>query len=77
MISDFEDSGIGHLVEQSKDTMMNMVYNAIVNNEHDAIYNNSPVEERLEALQNVIRYFEDTEEYEKCFNIKKIIDKIC
>lgn len=77
MISDFEDSGIQHLIEGSKDTMMNMVYEAIMRNEEDAIYSNTPIEEKVTALNNVLGYFETTEEYEKCYNIKKIIDKIC
>lgn len=77
MISDFEDSGIQNLIEGSKDTMMNMVYEAIMRNEEDAIYSNSPIEEKVTALNNVLGYFETTEEYEKCYNIKKIIDKIC
>ena len=77
MISDFEDSGIKHLIEGSKDTMMNMVYEAIMRNEEDAIYSNTPIEEKVTALNNVLGYFETTEEYEKCHNIKKIIDKIC
>lgn len=77
MISDFEDSGIGHLIEGSKDTMMNMIYKAIVNNEQDALSSNTPTDEKMAALTNVLQYFEGTEEYEKCFNLKKIIDKIC
>lgn len=77
MISDFEDSGIQNLIEGSKDTMMNMVYEAIMRNEEDAIYSNTPIEEKVTALNNVLGYFETTEEYEKCYNIKKIIDKIC
>ena len=77
MISDFEDNGITNLVENSKDAMMNMVYKALMSNEQEALNSNTPVDEKLEALKNVLSYFENTEEYEKCFNIKKIMDKIC
>ena len=77
MISDFEDSGITNLVENSKDAMMNMVYKALMSNEQEALNSNTPIDEKLEALKNVLCYFENTEEYEKCFNIKKIMDKIC
>ena len=72
MISDFEDNGITNLVENSKDAMMNMVYKALMSNEQEALNSNTPVDEKLEALKNVLSYFENTEEYEKCFNIKKI-----
>ena len=41
-----------------------------------AINSNTPPEEKLQALNNVIQYFVESEEYEKCYNIKKIIDKI-
>jgi hypothetical protein len=77
MLSEFEDNGIEHIIQGSKDTMMNMIYKAIVNNEQDALSSNTPANEKLDALTNVLQYFEGTEEYEKCFNIKKIIDKIC
>jgi len=77
MLSDFEDhEEVGSLVKASKDTMMNMVYNAIINNTEQAIYNNVPADEKLEALTNVLKYFEETEEYEKCSDIKTVINKI-
>jgi hypothetical protein len=77
MLSDFEEhEDIGPLVEASKDTMMNMIYAAVINNTDKAIYNNVPPEEKVEALKNVLTYFETTEEYEKCFEIKNIIQQI-
>lgn len=76
LTNDFDDN-IGSIIEGSKDTMMNMIYKAIVNNEQDALNSNTPATEKLEALMGVLQYFETTEEYEKCFNIKKIMDKIC
>jgi hypothetical protein len=76
MTADFDDN-IGDIIEGSKDTMMNMIYKAIVNNEQDALSSNTPSQEKLSALMGVLQYFEGTEEYEKCYNIKKIMDKIC
>lgn len=77
MLSDFEEhEELGPLVDASKDTMMNMIYNAVINHQEQAIYNNVPSEEKVEALTNVLRYFEETEEYEKCYDIKNIIQKI-
>lgn len=77
MLSEFEEhNDIDPLVEASKDTMMNMIYNAIINHTEQAVYNNVPREEKVEALTNVIKYFEEIEEYEKCFDIKKVIQQI-
>jgi hypothetical protein len=41
-----------------------------------ALENNTPIEEKIEALQTVIRFFIEREEYERCHELKKIIDKI-
>jgi hypothetical protein len=76
MTADFDDN-IGDIIEGSKDTMMNMIYKAIINNEQDALSSNTPSQEKLSALGGVLQYFEGIEEYEKCYNIKKIMDKIC
>jgi len=70
------DSNIEKLRQDSKCTMMNMIYNAVVNGEDRAISSDAPAEEKLKALNNIIEYFVNTEEYEKCSNIKKIIDRI-
>lgn len=78
MISDFEDTdNMSGIYESSKDTMMNMIYRAIIENEQDALSSNTPTEEKMGALTNVLKYFESVEEYEKCLNLKKIMDKIC
>ena len=71
-----EFNEIEELREASKDTMMNMIYNAVVNEEEKAISADTPKDQKLEALNNIIAYFIGTEEYEKCSNIKKIIDRI-
>lgn len=84
MIGEFDDNIsserrriLASYEEGSKDTMMNIVYKALMEGEQQAITSNTPVDEKLKALKNVLGYFEKTEEYEKCHNIKKIIDKIC
>lgn len=76
MLSEFEDNNYKPMIEASEETLMNMVYNALINHTEDAIYNNSPIRDRMEALHNVLKYFENNEEYEKCYDIKKIIQKI-
>tara|TARA_R110000782_G_scaffold1387_5_gene5402 strand:- start:3522 stop:3776 length:255 start_codon:yes stop_codon:yes gene_type:complete len=79
-LGDFEDSAenddIESLRDNSKTTMMNIVYNAVIEGEDKAIKSESPVEEKVEALNNILNFFVKCEEYEKCSNIKKIIDKI-
>lgn len=67
---------INELRESSKETMMNMIYNAVINEEDRAISSETPKEQKLEALNNIIDFFVQLEEYEKCSNIKKIIDRI-
>ena len=79
-LGDFEDSmeneNIDSLRDNSKTAMMNLVYNAVIEGEEKAIKSESPVEEKVEALNNILNFFVKCEEYEKCSNIKKIIDKI-
>ena len=79
-LGDFEDSmeneNIDSLRDSSKTVMMNIVYNAVIEGEDKAIKSESPVEEKVEALNNILNFFVKCEEYEKCSNIKKIIDKI-
>lgn len=79
-LGDFDDSSemdhIESLRDNSKQTMMNMIYNAVINGEEKAIKSNSPNEEKVAALNNILNFFVECEEYEKCSNIKKIIDKI-
>lgn len=67
---------INELRESSKEAMMNMIYNAVINEEDRAISSETPKDQKLEALNNIIDFFVQLEEYEKCSNIKKIIDRI-
>ena len=59
-----------------KSTMMDMIYDAIMVDINGAIKANTPISEKINALNTVLKHFEIKEEYEKCLNIKKIIDKI-
>lgn len=68
---------IEQLKTSSKDIMMELIYKAIVQNEMGALQNDVPIDEKIEALQTVIRYFSEREEYEKCSDLKQIINKIC
>jgi len=73
----YDDSNhIENLREGSKATMMNMIYNAVINDEDRAIKSSTDTVEKIEALTNILNFFKGCEEYEKCSNIKKIIDRI-
>lgn len=67
---------IEQLKTSSKEIMMDLIYKAIVKNEMGALDNNTPAEEKVEALQTVIRFFSEREEYERCHELKKIVDRI-
>lgn len=68
---------IEKLKSSSKEIMMDLIYKAIIENEMGALNNNSPKEEKIAALETVIKYFAEQEEYERCHELKKIINNIC
>ena len=71
-----DSNRIDKLREGSKETMMNMIYNAVVDEEERALKSETDPDEKVLALTNILNFFIGLEEYEKCSNIKKIIDKI-
>ena len=73
---DFENQQSGFNIDNIENTMMEMVYETIMVNVDDAIKSETPIDEKLKALTSIIKYFEDLEAYEKCANIKKIIEDI-
>tara|TARA_B100000768_G_scaffold50990_1_gene49685 strand:+ start:1306 stop:1611 length:306 start_codon:yes stop_codon:yes gene_type:complete len=68
---------IEQLKSSSKEIMMELIYKAIVENEMGALNNNTPKEEKIAALETVIRFFIEKEEYERCHELKKIQSNIC
>ena len=68
---------IEKLKSSSKEIMMDLIYKAINENEMGALNNNTPKEEKIAALETVIKYFVEQEEYERCHELKKIIRNIC
>ena len=63
---------IEKLKSSSKDIMMELIYKAIIEDEMGALKNNTPKEEKIAALETVIKYF-----VERCHELKKIIRNIC
>lgn len=66
---------IKDLQQSSKETMMEMIYDAVVNKKHGALDNSTSVSDKINGLNLVLTFFKNREEYEKCYEIKKIIDK--
>ena len=52
------------------------IYKAIVENKMGALEANVPREQKIEGLNNLLSWFESREEYEKCGQLKNIIEKI-
>lgn len=71
-----ETKFIKKLQESSREEMMDLVYNSIVNERMGALKHNAPVEDKIEGVQKILNFFKEREEYEKCFELKKIIDKL-
>jgi len=62
------------LQESSKETMMDMIYNAIVHKTHGALNHDASDLTKIEGLTNILNFFKEREDYEKCHELKKIID---
>lgn len=53
-----------------------LVYESITNFPEDAVKDDSPKSNKVSALNKLIDYFEQREEYEKCAKLKVILDQI-
>ena len=60
----------------SRQMMMDVVYSAIVDNKAAVLNSISMTGMKLGAIEHVLGFFEELEDYEKCAELKKIIDKI-
>lgn len=65
-----------YLRETNYDEFMNRLYEALTGEFKEAIHDNSPVEEKTQAIWTMIKHFEKTESYEKCANLKKLVDEL-
>ena len=61
---------------RSRLMMMDVVYSSIINNEYGVINSLSKKDLKLSALKHVLEFFEELEQYEKCAELKRVIDKI-
>jgi hypothetical protein len=67
---------IKKLHEASKEDMMEAMYFSIVNGKMGALKHDGTIEEKIEGVQTVLKFFKDNEDYEKCKELKRIIDKL-
>ena len=86
-IEDFDDSEdhdfnwnsityIYGLRHTSRTAMMDVVYNAIIENANLVLSSHTTKHKKTSAINHILRFFEDIEQYEKCAELKKIMDKI-
>ncbi len=55
------------------DAFMNLLYDALQNELSGAIFDQTPITEKQEALNSMIQYFQDREEYEKCAVLRDMV----
>jgi len=67
---------IDDMKDTSRQMMMDVVYSSIVNNKLEVVNSIAITSKKLGAIEHVLRFFEEIEDYEKCAELKKIIDKI-
>ena len=71
-----ETKFIEKLKVSSREYMMEIIYNSIVKEKMGALKHEAPLEDKIEGVQTVLNFFKEREEYEKCIELKKIIDKL-
>jgi hypothetical protein len=71
-----ETKFIKKLHESSREDMMELIYSSIVKDKMGALKHGAPIKEKIEGVQSVLNFFKEREEYEKCVELKKILDKL-
>jgi predicted sugar kinase len=65
------------LLTMTKEQIMELTYRALMGRKMGALEDNDvSVENKIEALNSMIKWFSDREEYEKCNDLKKIIETL-
>lgn len=64
------------LKNQDLDAFFELIFQSIINWPEEAINDSSPVDNKIKALERIIKHFQDLEEYEKCQELKIILDQI-
>lgn len=70
-------SFFNQLITLNRSQIMELTYRALVTHKMGALTESSAsTAEKIEALEIMIKWFESLEEYEKCHNLKKIIQNL-
>jgi predicted sugar kinase len=65
------------LLTMNKEQIMELTYRALMGRKMGALEDNDvSIENKIEALNTMIKWFSDREEYEKCNDLKKIIETL-
>jgi len=64
------------LRENDPDAFMQLILESLKRHPELAISDEHSVERKIQALEKMIRHFEEKEEYEECAFIKKLSDQI-
>lgn len=78
-LEEFESKKVNFVTDPgftSKLSMMDLMYDAIVENKMGALKHSGPILEKIEGVQSILTFFESIEDYEKCIELKKIINKL-
>ena len=67
---------IKKLHEASNEDMMDAMYFSIVNDKMGALKHDGSIEEKIEGVKTVLNFFKENEDYEKCKELQKIIEKM-
>ena len=54
------------------DAFMELLYSSLQNELKGAIFDDTPLDNKRSALESMIQYFQDKEEYEKCAVLRDI-----
>lgn len=65
-----------YLRQTDYDAFMNRLYEALTGEFRDVINDQTPVEEKSQAIWTMIKHFEKNEEFEKCADLKKLADQL-
>jgi len=64
------------LRETDYDQFMNKLYEALNGQFRSAIHDSEPKEDKRQAIWTMIEYFSNKEEYEKCADLKRMVEEI-
>jgi hypothetical protein len=68
----FGDDFIKNLLLNNFDEFMNLSYAVMMQSPSNVLKRKDSIETKVDAINNMIEYFEESEAYEKCTNLQKL-----